>query len=1021
MTDQILTQEQIEFLTRFIGVNLSSLQAPDEDTAANALFDDEVTGANPLYEDGNGGETDTKPKGTGNKDKSEKPKADAKPDDKQAAKQAAKTKPEQEQKPKPDVKDRREGEHAESQKPEADAKPKPVFDMKRLSKSQTSTLAAIGKLDAGVHDSLVDTLALLGQEHGLSLARADHPKVAQAALTALEDRETAQLNVNDTTNKLERAEANLAALRAKKVEPEPIAEAEKVVAAAKDTKVKAEQALKDKRTAHNAAQTRLQDIADQRLLIDQINHRMNTVDDPLDPEDAKRLVESFAKNPAAVKTAFEQIDKVPPKDRKSFVAHVETAVTALRALAPGPENAHMAANAVLMGALGGPEYTDGFAKYYKTERPTAADPSGGLDDAKTDTKEESTRIANVSKARTALLAQAVLQDPKSDAKDKGVTLVLDSEAAQNAMADLQFHPGALKTFTPALTGEALAMKKVCIEKKADIEQRLRDCTAPTEDSAIQLVRNALVLKDTDVVGEKQTQLAVMSAMFSPIAQGAVGSCASTAPLVAAKTNRPLDVMDRLVEVASKGTFTPTGRDAIPANTAFAADAGNDLNRSLEFSVATASANLDNSVEMIRLRKVVSGQQASGLRGFFSVGSPGEGLMSVSGVKWAESAPKKTPQAAISEAISKHLRVGYDAVSDVQLGDGRSSKGGHKLHFTPDPTKPHEFKVIESEAAFKEAMATIALNAYGLTKDSPEGKNLVAKTASTTFSTEVPDTKEPFKPWDIGRAPGFFPQTTKVLSGEDITVENMLGPSRDKKTSGERVETVLSNVMKNFGSSADALTPMSTQGENAQHGFNYLKDGPGQELVTGNNSVKSFAKASREKVTMTKLSVDKADDTFYAMAQRALKLWENLDHDALQQFMTQAPGKEMTLAELHAYTKAKLEPVIEAMIKKRAATRAAKPGEKKSLAELEKEQANTITGALISEIDAVMLETNPPQFVTIANTNWGGPERRDFFVVAADPSTGDLRLWIRREPDGKMRAADSYALAAWQERKPVNKK
>ncbi len=1008
MADHDLTPPQLDFLTRFIGAGIATPQPGAAEIGTNPVFDEDATAPSPLYE---GGKDDDD---SGNKDEGKSaPKGDKKGAESSAAKKESA--PASDPKPAPDPK-----EEALS-KPAAKAEPKrakPELDEKRLSKAQAKTLGDLKKLDKGVHDSLVATLAVLDQGQGLSLDRAKHPKTAKAALTTLKEREAAQAEVNAAANKLTTAKAALETLQRMNGKSDKIAEAKSAVEQALRDKDTAEQALKDKKAAHDAAQARLQGIADQRMLIEQIDRRMKSRDAPLDAEDAKRLIDCFATNPAAVKTALQQIDKVPREHRKSFVAHVETAVTALDTLVQGPEKAQMAANAVLMGARGGPEYTAGFAKYYAGERPKGADPSGGMDDPKTDAKEESARIAKVSKKRAALLAQAVL----SDSKDKGVAIDLESEAAQDALADLQFHPGALKTLTPALNAEALAMKKVCAENKGEIEKRLGTCSAPKTEGATSLVRNALSMGDTEAVGEKQAQVAVLSAMFTPIAQGAVGSCASTAPLVAAKANAPLAVMDRLIEIASNGTFTPIGGDAIPANTAFAPDAGNDLSRSLEFSVATASANLDNSIEMKKLRQVVTGQKSRLLGGWFALGQEGQGLLSVSGVEWAKSESKQTPQAAISRAISTHLRVAYDAVSDISTSDGRSTKGGHKLHFTPEPdTEPHKFEIIESEDQFKDAMASIALKAAGLKADSKEGKKLVSTVKSTKFSTKVTDQKEPFKPWDIGRAPGFFPQTTKVLSGEDIVVQNLLGASKDKKTSGQRVEAVLSDVMKTFGSSKDALTPMSTQGDRAQHGFNFLKDGPGQELVSGANSVESFAKASRDAVTETKLSADKADETFIALAQRALALWSNLDADALERFMSKAPGKEMTQQELHAYAKAELAPVVAAMVKKRAANRAAKPGEKKSAKEIEKDEAKILAGAFDSEIDAVMLAENPPDFVTIADTNWGGPQSRDFFVVAADPSTGDLRLWVRSDPDGRMRPADSYALAAWQQRKPAENK
>jgi hypothetical protein len=57
------------------------------------------------------------------------------------------------------------------------------------------------------------------------------------------------------------------------------------------------------------------------------------------------------------------------------------------------------------------------------------------------------------------------------------------------------------------------------------------------------------------------------------------------------------------------------------------------------------------------------------------------------------------------------------------------------------------------------------------------------------------------------------------------------------------------------------------------------------------------------------------------------------------------------------------------------------------------QGDSVDTALVNSMDM-------PEIV-VADSNWGGPEGQILFVVAPDPSTGDLKMWKKDKFSGKL--------------------
>ncbi|MEX0971042.1 MAG: hypothetical protein WD046_11425 [Paracoccaceae bacterium] len=327
-----------------------------------------------------------------------------------------------------------------------------------------------------------------------------------------------------------------------------------------------------------------------------------------------------------------------------------------------------------------------------------------------------------------------------------------SPKAQEALGMMNFHPGSMENKTPGMNMHFDTMSKAMDDPKhKDKCQGVLDgiTTAPTSVTGKKLIaRNSG--KTPGSVTKDDVKSSVMSAMFTPLDQGPVGSCFATGPARRVVEEDPAKAMGSMTEIAMKGRFTTAQGDKIKAISTDKLPADdNQLMRSYEYTVATAGATLANSIERKQLQ-----------RNLFN--SP-DGMKKVKDLlpdpaKWPEVRGK------IQTALADGLDYRYDATSNIAgSNDGSSTKGNFQIIDKATKT------AITTKAAFITTITRIALEAAGEEKDSETGVKIVDLCKSDSFINAVCPGE--YKPWELPGG-GFSTGPSKVLHGGEPVQNNV---------------------------------------------------------------------------------------------------------------------------------------------------------------------------------------------------------------------------------------------------------
>lgn len=1014
---------------------------------SSPVYTDDEQDSNPLYEGRDGGGTSvggTKGTGTSKAKKSRKEKSkgnDEQPkvkssskgsDESQAGEQETNV-AEENQATREKAKDAK-GDEVTSQPEATGEESPPNWDACGISDAQISDVKGRTKDNAPLLAAVTTALATLDGGNHINADPAHYPELLKSPLKAREKLDAAREAQRELARERTRAEMELKKAKAARASAEAeeakakkkLLKSKKTLLALEEASAAAAQRVSDAEEALREAQRKVDEqdpgiedlrkefngslrdsarAADKRTLLYEMQHGAlsETANPKLSDDQTQRLVTVFGDNSSAGKEALRQIASIKDAGQlEAFIRHVENTAKAFEKLYPGDQHeedrAAMATHAIRMGARMGQKYIDGFQRYYESDAPHKPDKSGGMSEKKLDAKQESLRLNDVAIKRTAIMAEAVL-----DAEGK---LAVESEAAKKAFDDMLFHPGSLKTFTPEVTEQVQSMLSLCESQGKAVEAALRRCGAPSEGAASKLVRGSLGAGDDDKLDERKTRQAVMSAMMTPVAQGPVGSCASTAPLRAAVTNDPISVMEHLAEIATRGTFTGKGKqtDAIPANTSLPADGGNPLQRSLEYSIATASANGVNSDELRVLQTILLGSEG----GF---GKTASGLLST---KWPKPPGNKSKLAALREKLTAELRIEFDAGGRVDGdggggGDGSSTEGQFRLIYDPDPDEPGKRIDIRDEATFREVMCDMALSLTDFSKTSKEGQKLVAGIKAAKFN----DMGElGGKPWEINQSGAHLQQTLGLLTDQRGSMKTHLKKADNGEQSADRTAELVENLDRTFGDREGPLVSLGTQGKGANHAFNYLPKHPSREQITKPNSIASFQEKCRQEVAQRKIPAAKAAGMFERFCQMILEQWI-LDRKLMTAMLKQVPrGPDMSPAEFASHCVAASKDLQEHICRVLADREQKNPARDPKADP--KDWSKLVANSFTNEIKGIINGAYPPPTVKLADTNWGDTTNHVYFSVAPDPTTGDLMLYKEREPSGELKLADDYAVAEWQQ-------
>lgn len=490
------------------------------------------------------------------------------------------------------------------------------------------------------------------------------------------------------------------------------------------------------------------------------------------------------------------------------------------------------------------------------------------------------------------------------------------------------------------------------------------------------------------------QASILKAMVTPVAQGAVGSCFATAPLLNLRNQDPLKVMELYAEIAKEGKMTPPGGKpkVMPAVVNVQPD-DDPLARSLEYTLAAASTQLENSKKRDDIGYPI-------LR---------DGLPAGTAQVLTNPDSLKSYAAKFQTAWNEAFKFSYDplAISSRKSADGSSSRGKHLLlDKRGDP--------IESEADFAQFVEDICVDAAtDANLSEAEIKALKANNATKLagltnyFANNV-------TPWDMG-AGGLSTEVATVLGQQEQggKPQDLLADS-SANSPGERAVDILVNIGQ---IESDGMTILRTAG---LHAFNAVPlEGAVKDLMTGDvdANVVSMLIEPGKKMAQEALPVEKVVVLFHKLLDKQATSYAAYgDRNKIKDMHNNPPKTAMRPKEIEDYIAEVLEPVMEANAKRRAATWAKDredPPSSQQLADKELSMKQAQLTKLGKNTSDVLAENLPmPEFV-IADANWGDATDHTLFVIAPNPVTGTPAMWKKSVMTGKLTLMDDrYLNADW---------
>lgn len=728
---------------------------------------------------------------------------------------------------------------------------------------------------------------------------------------------------------------------------------------------------------------------------------------PLSASEVQTMISAYGASPKMGETARELLGKAD--DRKNLLIGVTTLTNGAKAGFPDKDGnifkgdaGQYADKALQMGvALGG--------DYFADMNRFIAD--GGLN------KPDPIALASIDhmdsppQAAARYMGEAMLDaNGKIDPK---------SQKAQAAFDIVNFHPDLLKQDMRGMNIHFVEMAKSMEDpaRKAACQAALDSVALPPlpgvdpndmsdeavnkraelgwKDTGRRLVSKGLG-KDPEDVTNDDVKSAVMSAMFTPLDQSDSGSCFATGPARQMRQKNPAKTMRDMIEIATKGTFTPApqGR-GMPAPIPAVREqriqgSDNQLMRSWEYSIATAGAQLARSYEKNQLAEQLfdnTGQDLDGLKTLMPAGTDWTAI-----------------RAKLEADVRAQLTFRYNAISvQEKASDGKSSKGNFEIQDVA--TK----KMITTEADFVTVITRIALESTGYDAASETGQKIVNFCKSSAFIAAI--CKNDSIPWKI-ESGGFPLPMIKVLDGPGHQQSTLA--SYDESANKSRGALALDITKSVLGQLAKMgpdtkMVPIT----NDLHAFNALPQDPSLAPLIADSDPAKIEKAIQDtlltpgkKIAETKMPKAKARFLFMQSLDAAQN-WK-LDKEGfelLKQAYKNAPTEDLLPKDVQSCIEKALAPVqkkleslqIEAWkAEQRADSKTITPASlEKQKKTLHQDLAKKIEGRFMAE---AIIQLGEPQ-ITFADTNWGDDSSHTYFVMIPDPTTGTLRLFAKKEPNG----------------------
>lgn len=727
---------------------------------------------------------------------------------------------------------------------------------------------------------------------------------------------------------------------------------------------------------------------------------------PFKPQTATKLIAAFAFNPALGTAAMETASDLTSPDHvadnvEGLAALIGRQSDAKRRGDPSVANPEKyACDLLRMGGHMGPDYFANMGAYLKTDRATMKDPLGEGPVPRNATPNQRMQQRSMALSRKMLAGDG--------------TLVLGTETAQNAVADSLFHPDAVKDKMVCFAQSTVQTVSMLQQKQVAANKVLSQATVPSA-GGIPLIRAATGKTDPIPLDAQDVRVSVVASMLKPVDQGNVGSCFATGPVRKMRDAKPMEMMGFMVEIASTGQLTPNNRVPVPAVERLP-DGEDPVLRSLEYTVANAAADSQNSSEKKKFTANIGNATSDLAGGLFSSLPFGN-----------------SNQSRINAELSQRSRFGYDPTSATEsASDGSSSQGRFVLAI--------DGMEIRDRDSLVACLKRVAQQTLG-TMDEKEMKRLDELCKSESFLKKLGS--DNYKPWELasggfgkivmqamypGKQGGVTeaPLVSATLAGSASSVvpEFMSGAvssvlNRFDASEGSRMTGMLKGMLDAFGGKGEDMILMETKG---MHDFNALPNHPSlQPLKADRNGFENELIKKGKAMANKQIPTEKAMHLFDRKIAPVFN--GRTPPDIAEEVQNLAaklrPTGPVLPAELNQSVQQALSPYHDYRAEDQTQDWAQEQTNKgktvtteartKKLQELKQEGPRATAGELKAQL---LKDMGGPEFV-FADTNWGDATTHIFFVIAPDPTTGEPMLWKRNDPPGTLSVPEpKWAQANW---------
>jgi hypothetical protein len=589
----------------------------------------------------------------------------------------------------------------------------------------------------------------------------------------------------------------------------------------------------------------------------------------------------------------------------------------------------------------------------------------------------------ITSTRSQAVAGAMLGD---DGK-----LDLSGAKLQTVMQQMKYSPEATLNGTPVLTQHMMHTLDQLKQGDNGPQAKLLidGITAPTGKPGSDLVGVSCGKGKDQVVTEKETRQAVLKGFMTPMDQGPVGSCFTTAPTRRFREENPIGALKSMKEVATTGKFTSATGVKVPAVSNLP-EGEDPILRSWEYSIATAAGNEAGSRE----RNMLANPMRT---------NPGMGKIAdlIGGTNQLK---KINAENSIQTEIRDAFHFSYNPTKPVKdANDGSSSTGCYQITETDEFGAPTG-DPIDNPDKFIEVMTRRLQKKFNVDPTSDEGKKIAEHCKNDMLVTKTPNPpQQPYKalpngskPWDMSSG-GLGLDPTKALFGDQVQTTQTLTPmpTNPKPTEGQRSKQVLMAVLTEAKKAA--TTPYQTIDSRGCHEYNALPMEESLQKLFGDTPEKMSENIDKlvekgQNIASKELPVDRAQ----ALFDKQTRKWLNGQNDPTAKQEIQAaidlhrPTDKMLPAEVKRRTVECNKVAMDKLATQRGGT-------VKEIADRKDAFFKQIDEQALNEL---AIDLAPPQVVW-ADTNWGDGKSHIFFVMMPDPTSGELRMWKKVEPPGDL--------------------